>query len=174
MRDVRRLFTPELSDLAPLFLGRPALALVAQRGRELQLLGEPLALPFRLRILLVQAGRDAGGATMLREAAHRQLVLERVLADAQPIAHPQLLRPLRARTIHFDLAAVDGCRRDGAGFEETRRPEPGVQTNRRDVGHQTSDIRRQTSDVSFRMKPQRMRFTSTIASSKRPCAGRSK
>src|SRR5207249_1586436 len=111
----------------------------------LSLLGKPLALPFRLRILLVQAGRDAGRPTMLREAAHRHLVLERVLADAQPIAHPQLLRPLRAGTIHFDLAAVDGRRRDGAGLEEARRPKPGVQANRRDVGHQRSDIRHQTS-----------------------------
>src|SRR5205809_8136296 len=130
MRDVRRLFTPELSDLAPLFLGRPALALVAQRGRELQLLGKPLALPFRLRILLVQAGRDAGRPTMLREAAHRQLVLERVLADAQPIAHPQFRPPLPARTLHFDPAPAAGYRRHRPGLEEPPRPKPGGPANR--------------------------------------------
>ena len=67
---------------------------------------------FKLRILRGDHSKP--------DAAH-------VTAYPQLIANPQLLRGLCARPVHVHLAAGDSRRRERAGFEESRRPEPAIE-----------------------------------------------
>src|SRR2546426_8013467 len=80
-----RSIASESLDLAPVLLGRPALALIAERRRHAELFGESLPQPPALGILGEQRRRLRRRPAALRNPAHDDAILER----AAP--HPQLV-----------------------------------------------------------------------------------
>src|SRR5438876_6116406 len=124
-----RTLSLESLDVASLPLRGPALPLVAERRSDTQLLGEALARLLALGILFVQRGRDGRRAAARREPAHGNVMLERPPAHAQPVTHLHRFRALGAGAVQFDLAPVDGLRRQGPRLEEARGPQPSIEAN---------------------------------------------
>ena len=89
---------------------------------------EPLTRRATVRRFVVEQLRVARRTAAFGQRAHRHEPFVGADADSQFIADPQLLRGLCARPVHVHLAAGDSRGRERAGFEESRRPEPAIES----------------------------------------------
>src|SRR2546426_7453957 len=122
-----RSIASESLDLAPVLLGRPALALIAERRRHAELFGESLPQPPALGILGEQRRRLRRRPAALRNPAHDDAILERAAPHPQLVAGGDELGALGPRPVHRNSPGGDRRRGERAGLEEAGGPEPAVQ-----------------------------------------------
>ena len=68
---------------------------------------------------------------MFGDRAHFDHVMVRAESNSQFIADLQLLRPLRALSVHLDLARLDCLHRECPRFEKPRGPQPFIESDSR-------------------------------------------
>ena len=109
-------------------------ALPAGAGLEPSLLGLPLALLDTFGRFLVEQGGLRCRLALFRYAAHHDSPLHRAAADFNRGTRSDSARRLHPFTGHLHFTAGDGGRRATAGLEETRYPQPLVETLCRGFG----------------------------------------
>jgi hypothetical protein len=136
-----RLFSvAQAVDDAAVPLGGAPLPLERERRRDPQLLGEALTEAFSFGVFVEEQCGVTRGTAALRERGHRHPVLEGSDPDAQGVSDAHRLGALGMIPVDLDLPAVDRRGRERARLEETRGPQPAVETDGFVVRRQTADL----------------------------------
>src|SRR3954447_19026892 len=119
---------PQALQLAPVALGRPALApLVAHRLDELALLGQLLARRAARLGLLVQLRRLGRAHAPRDRAAHDHFGPLGADAQLDPVARAHLARRLRRLPVDLHASGLHGVGGERAGLRQPDDPEPVIE-----------------------------------------------